>query len=213
MPGKMFCRSNHSRNLGRIVLYHNSAVWISRWKTRKPRSYSSNLVPFVNSEQVVFGKVIDGILTLRKIENVATGPNSRPKLTVKITGRVNSAVCSRVVLLTIVSECGEMWFCACFIDTFLLIMRWIKWPRQRRRFWPVSTWVMWFVKSSIKKASEVNSIASPALSLDIREFGLSDSFKMTLIFELTTLNHFLTQEVKDLPACLHQHSITICKLW
>lgn len=36
--------------------------------------------------KVVFGKVIDGILTLRKIENVATGPNNRPKLTVKITG-------------------------------------------------------------------------------------------------------------------------------
>lgn len=42
-------------------------------------------------EQVVFGKVIDGILTLRKIENVATGPNNRPKLTVKITGMVDSS--------------------------------------------------------------------------------------------------------------------------
>ena len=35
---------------------------------------------------MVFGKVIDGMLTLRKIENVATGPNNRPKLVVKITG-------------------------------------------------------------------------------------------------------------------------------
>ena len=35
---------------------------------------------------MVFGKVIDGMLTLRKIENVPTGPNNRPKLVVKITG-------------------------------------------------------------------------------------------------------------------------------
>lgn len=35
---------------------------------------------------MVFGKVVDGLLTLRKIENVATGPNNRPKLAVKITG-------------------------------------------------------------------------------------------------------------------------------
>ena len=34
----------------------------------------------------MFGRVIDGMLTLRKIENVATGPNNRPKLTVKIVG-------------------------------------------------------------------------------------------------------------------------------
>ncbi|KAJ4476597.1 cyclophilin-like domain-containing protein [Lentinula aciculospora] len=45
---------------------------------------------FLDGKHVVFGKVIDGMLTLRKIENVATGPNSRPKLVVKIT------------------ECGEM---------------------------------------------------------------------------------------------------------
>jgi hypothetical protein len=35
---------------------------------------------------VVFGRVIDGMLTLRKIENVPTGPNNRPKLVVKIVG-------------------------------------------------------------------------------------------------------------------------------
>ncbi|CAE6462590.1 unnamed protein product [Rhizoctonia solani] len=43
---------------------------------------------FLDGKHVVFGKVIDGILTLRKIENVATGPNNRPKLTVKITGEI-----------------------------------------------------------------------------------------------------------------------------
>ncbi|KAG6808292.1 Peptidyl-prolyl cis-trans isomerase H [Tricholoma furcatifolium] len=45
---------------------------------------------FLDGKHVVFGRVIDGMLTLRKIENVATGPNNRPKLVVKIT------------------ECGEM---------------------------------------------------------------------------------------------------------
>ncbi|KAJ2930769.1 hypothetical protein H1R20_g1631, partial [Candolleomyces eurysporus] len=45
---------------------------------------------FLDGKHVVFGKVIEGMLTLRKIENVATGPNNRPKLVVKIT------------------ECGEM---------------------------------------------------------------------------------------------------------
>jgi len=45
---------------------------------------------FLDGKHVVFGKVIDGMLTLRKIENVPTGPNNRPKLVVKIT------------------ECGEM---------------------------------------------------------------------------------------------------------
>ncbi|KAF8344620.1 cyclophilin-like domain-containing protein [Amanita rubescens] len=45
---------------------------------------------FLDGKHVVFGRVIDGVLTLRKIEHVSTGPNNRPKLTVKIV------------------ECGEM---------------------------------------------------------------------------------------------------------
>ncbi|KAF7355722.1 Peptidyl-prolyl cis-trans isomerase [Mycena sanguinolenta] len=45
---------------------------------------------FLDGKHVIFGKVIDGMLTLRKIEAVQTGPNNRPKLVVKIT------------------ECGEM---------------------------------------------------------------------------------------------------------
>ncbi|KAG8978020.1 Peptidyl-prolyl cis-trans isomerase H, partial [Tulasnella sp. 427] len=39
---------------------------------------------FLDGKHVVFGKVTDGLLTLRKIENVPTGANNRPKLTVKI---------------------------------------------------------------------------------------------------------------------------------
>ncbi|KAF4588327.1 Peptidyl-prolyl cis-trans isomerase H [Pleurotus pulmonarius] len=45
---------------------------------------------FLDGKHVVFGRVIDGMLTLRKIENVPTGPNNRPKLVVKITGMCRS---------------------------------------------------------------------------------------------------------------------------
>lgn len=41
---------------------------------------------FLDGKHVVFGRVADGLLTLRKIENVPVGPNNRPKLAVKITG-------------------------------------------------------------------------------------------------------------------------------
>lgn len=45
-----------------------------------------------NCYSVLFsGKVIDGLLVLRKIENVPTGPNNKPKIAVVIT------------------QCGEMW--------------------------------------------------------------------------------------------------------
>ncbi|GAA99063.1 uncharacterized protein L969DRAFT_49313 [Mixia osmundae IAM 14324] len=51
--------------------------------------------PFLDGKHVVFGKILDtrdhsGLYILRKIENVPTGPNNQPKLTVRIT------------------ECGEM---------------------------------------------------------------------------------------------------------
>jgi len=45
---------------------------------------------FLDGKHVVFGKITDGLFTLRKIESVPTGGNNRPKLVVKIT------------------ECGEM---------------------------------------------------------------------------------------------------------
>jgi len=34
---------------------------------------------------IIAGKVVDGLLVLRKIENVPTGPNNKPKLPVVIT--------------------------------------------------------------------------------------------------------------------------------
>ncbi|KNA22318.1 hypothetical protein SOVF_034860 [Spinacia oleracea] len=46
---------------------------------------------WLDNKHVVFGRVLgDGLLVVRKIENVATGPNNRPKLPIAI------------------SECGEM---------------------------------------------------------------------------------------------------------
>ena len=41
---------------------------------------------FLDGKHVVFGRVIDGMLTVRKIEAVPIGGNNRPKLTVKIVG-------------------------------------------------------------------------------------------------------------------------------
>lgn len=40
---------------------------------------------FLDGKHVVFGKVTDGLLIVRKIENVPVGANSRPKLPVVIT--------------------------------------------------------------------------------------------------------------------------------
>lgn len=45
---------------------------------------------FLDSKHVVFGKVVDGLLVMRKIENVPTGPNNKPKIPV------------------VISQCGEM---------------------------------------------------------------------------------------------------------
>lgn len=45
---------------------------------------------FLDGKHVVFGRVIDGLLVVRKIENVPTGPNNKPKIAV------------------VISQCGEM---------------------------------------------------------------------------------------------------------
>ena len=45
---------------------------------------------FLDGKHVVFGRVIDGLLVMRKIENVPTGPNNKPKIPV------------------VVSQCGQM---------------------------------------------------------------------------------------------------------
>lgn len=45
---------------------------------------------FLDGKHVVFGRIIDGLLVLRKIENVPVGQNNKPKLPV------------------VISQCGEM---------------------------------------------------------------------------------------------------------
>jgi len=45
---------------------------------------------FLDGKHVVFGRVLDGLLVVRKIENVPTGPNNKPKIPV------------------VISQCGEM---------------------------------------------------------------------------------------------------------
>ncbi len=57
---------------------------------------------FLDGKHVVFGRVIDGMLTLRKIENVPTGPNNRPKLAVKIVGQYLPCQLTAAIALIIV---------------------------------------------------------------------------------------------------------------
>uniref|UniRef100_A0A4W5N0L8 Peptidyl-prolyl cis-trans isomerase n=1 Tax=Hucho hucho TaxID=62062 RepID=A0A4W5N0L8_9TELE len=45
---------------------------------------------WLDGKHVVFGKVVDGLLVMRKIENVPTGPNNKPKLPI------------------LIAQCGEM---------------------------------------------------------------------------------------------------------
>uniref|UniRef100_A0A7I4KLG1 Peptidyl-prolyl cis-trans isomerase n=1 Tax=Brugia malayi TaxID=6279 RepID=A0A7I4KLG1_BRUMA len=40
---------------------------------------------FLDKKHVVFGRVLDGLLTVRKIENVPTGQNNKPKIPIVIT--------------------------------------------------------------------------------------------------------------------------------
>uniref|UniRef100_A0A668RMW5 Peptidyl-prolyl cis-trans isomerase n=1 Tax=Oreochromis aureus TaxID=47969 RepID=A0A668RMW5_OREAU len=45
---------------------------------------------WLDGKHVVFGKLVDGLLVMRKIENVSTGPNNKPKLPI------------------VIAQCGEM---------------------------------------------------------------------------------------------------------
>jgi peptidyl-prolyl isomerase H (cyclophilin H) len=42
---------------------------------------------FLDGKHVVFGQIVEGLLTLRKIENAPTGQNNRPRMPVRITGK------------------------------------------------------------------------------------------------------------------------------
>jgi peptidyl-prolyl isomerase H (cyclophilin H) len=45
---------------------------------------------FLDRKHVVFGRIIDGLLVMRKVENVPVGANNKPKISV------------------VISECGQM---------------------------------------------------------------------------------------------------------
>ncbi|XP_074599982.1 peptidyl-prolyl cis-trans isomerase H [Brevipalpus obovatus] len=40
---------------------------------------------YLDGKHVVFGRIVDGLLVMRKIENVPTGPNNKPKIPITIT--------------------------------------------------------------------------------------------------------------------------------
>ena len=69
--------------------WHSSAL-APEYST-SPRNLEKLMITAVHCRHVVFGRVIgESLLVLRKIENVQTGPNNKPKMQVAI------------------SECGEM---------------------------------------------------------------------------------------------------------
>ena len=43
---------------------------------------------FLDGKHVVFGRVVEGMLIVRKIENVPCGANNKPRMDVCITGKL-----------------------------------------------------------------------------------------------------------------------------
>uniref|UniRef100_A0A670YJM2 Peptidyl-prolyl cis-trans isomerase n=1 Tax=Pseudonaja textilis TaxID=8673 RepID=A0A670YJM2_PSETE len=64
--------------------------WCSHWLQSGPSTNSYQFFitcskcDWLNGIHVVFSKIIDGLLIMRKIENVSTGLNNKPKLLVVI---------------------------------------------------------------------------------------------------------------------------------
>ena len=64
-------KTNFSTNF-----YHNSQIGCQFFIT------CTKNCEFLDGKHVVFGRILDGMLVLRKIENVPVGMNSKPKLVI-----------------------------------------------------------------------------------------------------------------------------------
>lgn len=73
-----------------FVLKHDSPGLLSMANSGKDTNGCQFFVTcakcnFLDNKHVVFGRVLDGLLIMRKIENVPTGPNNKPKLPITIS--------------------------------------------------------------------------------------------------------------------------------
>lgn len=70
----------------KIIPIHHCAIFLNMEKVFSTAPVIEVQVSFSDFYSFLFsGKVIDGLLVLRKIENVPTGPNNKPKIAVVIT--------------------------------------------------------------------------------------------------------------------------------
>jgi peptidyl-prolyl isomerase H (cyclophilin H) len=78
-----------------FAMYHETAGLLSMANSGKNSNgcqffITCNKCEWLDGKHVVFGRVIDGLLTVRKLENVVVGVNNKPKLA------------------CVVAECGQM---------------------------------------------------------------------------------------------------------
>ncbi|VDM45220.1 unnamed protein product [Toxocara canis] len=74
---------------------------------------------FLDKKHVVFGRVLDGLLTVRKVENVPTGQNNKPKIPIVITqcGQDSDEFCTlasrgaRIVLIQCCHQAVSQYVC------------------------------------------------------------------------------------------------------
>ena len=87
-------------------VYHTPALRLIYWLFQDTNGCQFFLTctkgDFLDNKHVVFGRVIDGMLVVRKIENAPVGPNNKPKVDITI------------------SQCGQMWFYFFLLSSFSL---------------------------------------------------------------------------------------------
>jgi peptidyl-prolyl isomerase H (cyclophilin H) len=67
---------------------------------------------WLDGKHVVFGRVLgDSLLTLRKLENVSTGPNNKPRLacgTPACPAPCPTPLCAHSRIAAVIAQCGEL---------------------------------------------------------------------------------------------------------